>query len=137
MKYCKDRSSRGGGVLIAIKDNLASSLITSPSDIETITIKIPISNPIIICLVYIPPNYCNSDSYYDSLFHHLSDLSNGTSKIIVVGDFNFPDIDWATYSGSSPTSNKFSDLLFQFNFSQLINELTHNQGNIFRSRYHQ
>ena len=58
--YRKDRSSRGGGILITIKDNLASSLIPSPSDIETITIKISISNPIIICLVYIPPN--SSDS---------------------------------------------------------------------------
>ena len=126
--YRKDRCSRGGGVLIAIKDDFTSSLTTSPSDIETITVKILISNPIILCLVYIPPN--SSDSYYDSLFHYLSDLSNESCTIIIVGNFNFSDIDWANYVGSSPKSNKFCDLLFQFNLSQLINEPTHYQGNI-------
>lgn len=126
--YRKDRNSRGGGVLMAIKDNLTCNLMSSPPDIEIITVKISTSVPIFICLVYIPPN--SSENYYDSFFHYLFELSNKASPIILVGDFNFPDIDWATYCGSSPISNKFCDLLFQLNLSQLISEPTHNQGNI-------
>jgi len=49
-------------------------------------------------------------------------------KQVLVGDFNFPDIDWATFCGSS-ISNKFCDLydlLFQLN---LFIESTHNHSN--------
>ena len=76
----------------------------------------------------LPPN--SNDHYYNSLFHYLLELENETSKIIVVGDFNFPDIDWATFCGSSSISNKFCDLLFQLNLSQLVTQPTHNHGNI-------
>ena len=49
--YHKDRCSWGGGVLMAIKDKIASSLMTSPPDIEAITVKILTSTPIIMsCL---------------------------------------------------------------------------------------
>ena len=115
--YRKDRCSCGGGVLIAIKDNFTSSLTTSPSDIETITVKILISNPIILCLVYIPPN--SSNSYYDSLFHYLSDLPNESCTIVIVGDFNFPDIDWVNYGGSSPILYLRSFVIFCFNLTCL------------------
>jgi len=64
---------------MAIKDNITSSLTT---DIEAITDKIFTSTPIIICLVYIPPN--SSDNYYSSLFQHLSNLSSDESTIIIL-----------------------------------------------------
>ena len=32
--YCKDRPSRGGGVLIAVNDSVHSSIIPSPIDLE-------------------------------------------------------------------------------------------------------
>ena len=37
--YRKDRDSRGGGVLLAIKDSISSSRLPSPSDIETVTLQ--------------------------------------------------------------------------------------------------
>ena len=53
-----------------------------------------------------------------------------TNTIFLLGDFNFPDVDWTTLSGSSSRSNKFCDLLFQYNLTQIVNEPTHNLGNI-------
>ena len=38
--YRKDRPSRGGGVLIAVKSSFHSSLIPSPSDVEVISVKL-------------------------------------------------------------------------------------------------
>ena len=38
--YRKDRSTGGGGVLMAIKDYITSNLMSSPSDIEIITVNI-------------------------------------------------------------------------------------------------
>ena len=55
--------------------------------------------------------------------------TNESSPIIFLGDFNLPGVNWATYSGSSPKSNKFCDLLFQLNLFQLVDEPTYNQGN--------
>jgi len=51
--YRKDRNSHGGGVLMAIKDNLTCILVSFPSDLEIIAVKISTSNPVFIYLVYI------------------------------------------------------------------------------------
>ena len=69
-------------------------------------------------------------TYYDNLFSFLCNLLNSSDKLIVLGDFNFPDIDWNTLSGNSPVSNQFCDLIFRTGLSQLINVPTHNHGNI-------
>jgi len=80
----------------------------------------------IICVLYIPPN--SDDSYYEILYNYLIDMVNGnTNPVIQLGDFNFPDVDWCTLSGSS---SKFCDLLFQLNLTQLVDKPTHNLGNI-------
>ena len=64
--YCKDRKSRGGGVLVAVSESLQSSIIPSPENLELISVSITHRDTIIICTVYIPPN---SDSdYLNSLF---------------------------------------------------------------------
>ena len=57
--YRKDRSARGGGVLIAIEDSVSSSSLLyniSPTDLEVITVNIDLSNdPITLYTVYVPP----------------------------------------------------------------------------------
>ena len=52
--YRKDRSSRGGGVLIAVNNIISSNLISSPSDLELVAINLNLKNDsITICTVYI------------------------------------------------------------------------------------
>jgi len=127
--YRKDRDSRGGGVLLAIKNNITGSQMPSPSDLEIVTVLVSTQNPLIICAIYIPPN--SDDTYHEQLCNYLTDLVNSNTKpIILLGDFNFPDINWTTLSGSSARSNKFCDLLFQLNITQIIDKPTHNLGNI-------
>ena len=45
-----------------------------------------------------------ASTYYETLFAYISDLSNNSDKVIIIGDFNFPEIDWDSLSGNSPTS---------------------------------
>ena len=53
--YRKDRNSRGGGVMIAVRDKIHSELITTNSDLEILTVKIGIHFPLILRIVYMPP----------------------------------------------------------------------------------
>ena len=126
--YRKDRDSRGGGVLLAVNKKFSSSLVPSPPDIEVITTRFHNPNPFIICVTYIPPN--SGEGYHHSLSNYFTELSKELCPIILIGDFNFPDIDWATLQGTSSTSNRFCELLFQLNFTQLIDQPTHIHGNI-------
>jgi len=91
-------------------------------------IKLSLSNPITICVTYASPT--STAAYYDDLFNFLLNLHGVSDKLIIVGDFNFPDIDWDTSSGHSPISNQFCDLVFQTGLSQLIGKSTHIHGNI-------
>ena len=126
--YRKDRPSRGGGVLIAVRDFLFSSFIPSPPNLEIISIKIGQGYNLVICCIYVPPE--SSFSYVSSLVHFLTDLSSSFSKIIIVGDFNFPDIDWSTLMGTSISSNCFCNFVFDCNLSQHVLEPTHVKGNV-------
>ena len=53
-----------------------------------------------------------------------------TEEVILLGDFNVPDINWATLSGSSDLSSKLCDLIFQHNYVQQVDHPTHIHGNI-------
>ena len=127
--YRKDRQTRGGGVLIAVKCFLHSSLIFSPSDLEVISVKLSICNhEIILCSIYIPPD--SSESYLLSLLSYLTDLVSTYYSCIFVGDFNFPDIDWLSLSSSSPLSNNFCEFIFDCNLTQHVLQPTHVKGDI-------
>ena len=82
----------------------------------------------LLCLVYIPPHA--DPVYYSSLFSYLTTLFESDRKVILCGDFNFPDIDWNLLTGSSSYSNAFCDLVYQFNLSQLVLSPTHIHGNV-------
>ena len=62
--YRKDRPSRGGGVLIAVKDFIPSFSFPSPPDLVVISVKIGQDNDFVVCCIYIPPEA--SPSYVSS-----------------------------------------------------------------------
>ena len=113
----KDRSSRGGGVLVALNNSIGSVVIPSPPDLELIAVKITFHHPLILCVVYVPPS--PTDDYRSSLLLHLDNLYSTNDSVIVVGDFNCPDLNWNTLTGSSHFSCTLCDLAFEHNLSQL------------------
>ena len=47
-----------------------------------------------------------------------------------MGDFNFPDINWSSLTGSSLSSNLFCEFIFDCNLTQHVTEATHVKGNL-------
>ena len=59
----------------------------------------------------------------------LAHVSPSADSVILVGDFNLPDVCWwSSLIGQSPFSNSFCD--FEHSFSQLVDCPTHVKGNI-------
>jgi len=111
--YRNDRNTRGGGVMLAIKNTIPSSVIS----------------PTTFCLVYNPPN--SSEEYMLSLFDYVYSVANlCNNKLILIGDLNFPMIDWNLLQGDTSLSNSFCELIFNLNLTQLVDKSTHNCGNI-------
>ena len=116
--YRRDRDSRGGGILLAIRDYILSNLLPSPHGSEVITVQLCVPNPVVLCVIYLPPHSLLADA--QPVFDHLLNLCSGILPVIAIGDFNLPGIDWKTLSGDSPISNTFCDMVFDLN--QLITE---------------
>ena len=130
--FRNDRSSRGGGVMLAIHNSISCQLLVSPKDIEIICVKLTLWHPIICCVIYIPPN--SSSSYHETILSFLTDVyydssNNGAVHLLLLGDFNFTDIEWSTLSGQSQISQQFCDLIFDIGLDQLISLPTHIKGN--------
>ena len=97
--YRRDRPSRGGGVLIAVKTNLCSEQISSSKDSETIFCKIQLKGkkPLVIGCVYRTPD--NNLEQSRKIISEIYSIMNKNKKAVFWfgGDFNLPDIDWKTH----------------------------------------
>ncbi len=124
--YRKDRNSRGGDVLIGVNNSISSTQLSSPESLELICVELLSPKPVTICLIYIPP--VSSDLYISTFLNYIRSLS--TNNLIILGDFNFPDINCSSLTGTSASSNQFCDLVFDLNLTQLIDFPTHTKGNI-------
>ena len=125
--YRLDRNSRGGGVAIVTKSTLYTSVHSSPSHGEAITIKLH-PNLLITC-IYISPTCLESD--FISTVHYLKEITSCSAyNHLIIGDFNAPDIDWSICSAASYKSKTLCDLIFELNLHQLMLDPTHIQGNI-------
>lgn len=121
-----DRGSRsGGGVLIAVSEEFMSFKIPIVCSLELVCVRIRISHKdVIVCACYRPPN---APSGFSNDFHGvLSDLHVRfpATPILILGDFNFPDISWnnshlSPGSGSSESAC-FLNTCAQFNLTQLV-----------------
>lgn len=132
--YRKDRPTRGGGVLIAVKNTIPASSIspntTSNNTLEIITVRLTLRKPIILSCIYIPPSPC--DSYMNDVISNLTQTiqNNSSTDIIIAGDFNSPDVQWDTLSSTSNSARDLCDFIFDNSLIQLIDQPTHIKGNI-------
>ena len=95
--YRRDRESHGGGVLIAINNDIHSRLISIHPVVEMMSIELDVSPKLIIISIYIPP--ASSDSYQQEVLECISSLSTNNPTILL-GDFNAPDINWSTLNAT-------------------------------------
>ena len=94
-------------------------------DLEVISVKI---GHILLCTVYITPNIDTGSLI--NLLSYLADLSSSSEHLLIVGDFNAPDIEWSSLTGTQSHSNLICDFVFHANFTQAVLEPTHTKGHI-------
>ena len=122
--YRCDRVFRGGGILLAVHQSIHSSIIPSPH-LEVVCIQIVSYMPLVLCLVYIPPSA--SIGYVGEIQSFIDSIISSFSNIVILGDFNAPDICWATLLGQCSSSESLCDFVFRHDLTQVP---THTGGNI-------
>ena len=87
-------------------------MLSSPPDLELLDIN---TASITYCLMYIPPN--SSHKYVQKYLDFITSLTNTFDNLVILGDFNFSDINWESLNASSPLTNNFCDVMFNLNLS--------------------
>ena len=125
--YRRDRRTRGGGVLIGVNKSILSRLYLRGDNTELIAVELLTNSFLILCCVYAPSN--SSINYCTSVTNSLGSQP-ASKKVIILGDFNCPDINWNCLSGSTDFSIKLCDFSFEKNLTQVVNAPTHTLGNM-------
>ena len=85
------------------------------------------SQSFLLCSVYIPPDVV--PSLFSLKLSFISSIAKG-KDIILLGDFNQPDINRENLISSNCSSNLFCNFVFDSNLLQLAKSPTHVKGNI-------
>ncbi len=88
-----------------------------------------LSNYILVCVCYRPPNA--GPDFLQEFSRFLKCANESRYKnIIILGDFNYPSIQWLDGSGFSDisTDSNFTDVLQEFGLFQLVNSPTRGQN---------
>jgi len=75
---------------------------------------------------------CTDDLQLTEVIKHFSTLINSypRNSLVLVGDFNLPDINWDTLTASSTASRTFCDFIYDNALLQVVDTSTHSKGNI-------
>ena len=112
--------------MIAIHNSIPSKLISCDPTCEFLSVEISVIPAVILCCVYIPPN-CHDRSFLDYI-NSIGCINYGMD-VVILGDFNAPDVNWSSLSASTPSSTTLCDVVFRNNLLQVVSEPTHVLGN--------
>ena len=124
--YCRSKK-KGGGVFIFVKNCynvIVPNFFQKDSELETVWIEINTKvDKILLGAIYRPPN--STLKITEKIYKQLSKILNDyKGKIVFLGDFNFPNIDWVLRSSSVGIENKFIELLDNHFINQHVNKPT-------------
>ena len=114
-------------VAVSWRQSLPSHLLVSPSHLEVLTVELSFPCSVIVCVVCISPN--SSFSYCTEVFQYIETILYH-KDVLILGDFNFPDISWSSFNGNSPQSDALCDLVYHHNLLQIGDFPTHLKGGI-------
>ncbi|KAK6019565.1 hypothetical protein OSTOST_14794, partial [Ostertagia ostertagi] len=122
-----DRSRRaGGGVAMFIRKTLNYSTVISesvPSGYEILAVDVALPDPCVrIVLIYRPPS--SPPSINEQLGKVVSDLAAVSMPVLVVGDFNIPEFDWAQWNNIRDISHPLFDTFATHGFKQYVDHPT-------------
>ena len=76
--------------------------------------------------MYVPPS--PDTTYFCALLDCIHPVAD-SSDVIILGDFNCPDINWASLAASTGPSKMLCDFAFSYNLCQVVDSPTHVKGN--------
>ncbi|RMC20192.1 hypothetical protein DUI87_01038 [Hirundo rustica rustica] len=122
--FRRDRQGRrGGGVALYIKQTFDTVGIETKEDgVECLWVRIKgkaNKADILLGVCYRPPN---QEEEVDSLFYKQLGNVSGSSALVLVGDFNLPDICWELNTAEKRQSRKFLECMEDNFLSQLDNK---------------
>lgn len=126
--FRRDRSTRGGGVAVLVKQNLSATLLCQADSIETISLKISYyEHSFLLFAVYRAPG--SPPQFLCDLREHVSSFVH--KKLFLVGDFNLPGVNWEHCSSSGEFSthvNYMREIILCHNLHQVVNLPTRVHG---------
>lgn len=128
--FRRDRGTqRGGGVLLAISSDISSSSVHVHTNLEMIWAVVTLSHQnVVIGVCYRPPS--PSPTFSSELQDAINVVSTRfpTSPLLLLGDFNFPNITWNSHSPLifplSSQAREFLDVCSVFSLQQMCTQAT-------------
>ena len=113
---CDRMSSQGGGVALIIKKELKSQLLFSSPivDGEILWVKVNLGDTSLIVASFYRSNVSKLEPL-DKLFEDINSLKDQKCPILLLGDFNLPDIDWSVPCAKNAHGQEEYLLKFQRN----------------------
>ena len=132
MRNDRRNGKKGGGVLVLYKNHLQVVDLTSNvfQDFEHLCVDL-ISNSkrsstkLRFCCCYFPPSLSVSHTEVSKICTHIQRYCLN-SPLILLGDFNFPKIDWTTLTGSTKSERVFIDFCINAGLQQHVTSSTLN-----------
>ena len=117
---------RGGGILVYIRKNLNARHVEEKTEFnQSSSIEIKDGRESVkLHVIYRSPN--SSKTNDEDLCKWIGEMRGGN---VLIGDFNFPDIDWANGRSGNKGREFFEATTEQF-MDQLVTEPTHKSGNL-------
>jgi len=126
---CDRKGNRhGGGVCMFVHNSFSASAQKLPTRFETlefvcIDILAKKDHTRFLC-VYRPPNSDQLAAYTEKLCDLITVVCSVNYPVYVLGDFNYPDIEWNPVSAVTPCARAFIDCLSVNNLTQFVSAPT-------------
>lgn len=127
--FRRDRGSYGGGVLIAVSNDLSCERLPNDSNIEFVAVAVKLKcKKIFVTCSYIPPSSPQFVySKHGEDIRIISGCANENDSLVILGDFNMPSVSWNflvddgyyIQTTSNETFNVFFNILYDLGLFQI------------------
>ena len=121
--FRKDRNRRGGGSLLGVKANLNPKEVMHDTLNEVVIVDLHVNNvKLRVVCAYRPPSQTSENN--EIFINFLNDHLELCPSFVVVGDFNYPSIDWENLYADNTPEQLFLDFINANNLFQRVREST-------------
>ena len=124
---CDRRQRMGGGICMYVKNSVNFTTCVSYSNSTCELLIVRLHDPsLIIVLIYRPPS-CSTENFDDiinQVYQFIYSLATPLPNIIMLGDFNLPDVNWAAPNINCHNVDKLTDLADHLFINQQVEHPT-------------